>query len=102
MEKSLFEKLKNGTCDDIDKDMIVSRVKRAVKDVVSATAEYTNKLKELGEQYSDEMKLGGFAVVLYVTDITEDDDEIGTKVVLGRNDKIEKLVREIRKEVRES
>ena len=31
MEKSLIEKMKNGTADDIDKEMIVSRVLKAVK-----------------------------------------------------------------------
>ena len=31
MEKSLMEKLRNGNCDEIDKEMIASRVENALK-----------------------------------------------------------------------
>lgn len=90
MEKSLLEKMKNGTCDDIDKAMIASRVLRALKDTMSEVVKFGKKIEELQEQYAAELKMAGFAVVCGSTNITDEND-IGFKCIVGDQSNVMKV-----------
>ena len=59
MEKALLEKLRNNNCDDIDKDMILARVKNAMneyKKVIDAFDAGIDYLYKNGFEYSEQQK----------------------------------------------
>ena len=101
MEKSLIEKMKNGTADDIDKDMIVSRVLDTAKKLQEATDAFTDALKKLGEEYKDEMKMAGATIVMGVAvpaltkPASGNDFELVTKVVVGSDVNVKKTLLEL-------
>ncbi|SEP82431.1 hypothetical protein SAMN04487977_101534 [Treponema bryantii] len=99
MEESLRKKIEDGTYDEIDKDMIISRIMKSIKVKDEIAIEFANKIKNLVDEYHDELKLARFGIVMAVTDITEEDDECGVKIVYGSSDSILKLMRILSEEV---
>lgn len=75
MEKSLFEKLKNGTCDEIDKDMIAARVKVVHQELLSCLkdlGELTEKISRICEEHKEEAFIIGFRFIMAASDdVTE-------------------------------
>lgn len=101
MEKSLIEKIKNDTCDDIDKDMIVSRVLNAVKHLRTVCNDFSDNLKKVYEDYGDELKMAGASVVMGVNVSTlHEEPSCLTKIVIGSNQNIQVIVDDILKETK--
>jgi hypothetical protein len=97
MEKSLIEKIKNNTADDIDKEMIVSRVLKAVQELHNVTGAFTDSLDGLKEQYADELKMAGATIVMGVAIPTLShaegkDFELVTEVIVGSNKNVTKAL----------
>ena len=99
MEKSLLEKLRNDTCDEIDKIMITSRVAKAMQEVHPVVGEFCENIDELCNEYSDELRMAGFALVMGMTDITDDKDTVGLRIVYGARRKVNKVYEAITKEI---
>lgn len=105
MEKSLIEKMKNGTADDIDKEMIVSRVLKAVKELHKVTNAFSDSLEKLKEQYADELKMSGATIVMGVAVSTlshaeEKDFELLTEVIVGSSDNVDKALLTLMKDAK--
>lgn len=97
MEKSLIEKMKNDTCDDIDKEMIVSRVLNAVKKLHEVTSAFSDSLEGLKEQYADELKMAGVTIVMGVavptlSHVEGNDFELLTEVIVGNSANVNKAL----------
>ena len=101
MEKSLIEKLKNDTCDDIDKDMIVSRVLATAKKLQEASDAFVDAVKQLGDEHKDELKMAGATIVLGVavpaitSAMGKEDFELVTKIVIGSDKNVKKTFLEL-------
>lgn len=101
MEKSLIEKLKNDTCDDIDKDMIVSRVLATAKKLQEASDAFVDAIKQLGDEHKDELKMAGATIVLGVavpaitSAMGKEDFELVTKIVIGSDKNVKKTFLEL-------
>lgn len=101
MEKSLIEKMKNDNCDDIDKEMIVSRVLNAVKHLQVVCDDFSNNIKKLYEDYGDELKMAGASVVMGVNVSTlNKESDCLTKVVIGNNRNVKVILDDLLKETK--
>ena len=101
MEKVLLEKIANDTCDEIDKDMIVARIGNALTKMHLAFKEFEKELRDLHENYLDEMKLADVAIVCGCYDITDiDKNDIGFKCTIGSAENINMIVKSLLKEVK--
>lgn len=105
MEKSLIEKMKNGTADDIDKDMIISRVLKAVKELHKVTSAFSESLEKLKEQYADELKMSGATIVMGVavptlSKVEGNDFELLTEVIVGSSDNVDKALLTLMKDAK--
>lgn len=101
MEKSLLEKMRNDTCDEIDKIMITSRVAKAMQEVHPVVSDFCEKIERLCNEYSDELKMAGFALVMGMTDITDDENTVGLRIVYGARSKVNKVYEAITKDIKE-
>lgn len=66
MEQALMDRLKEGTLDDIDKDMITARVKNVDKRIETVLAQISADIRVLGgicSEYQEEVSLLGFSFV---------------------------------------
>jgi hypothetical protein len=101
MEQSLIEKMKNGTADDIDKDMIVSRVLNAVKHLQKVCEGFSDSVKKVYEEYGDELKMAGTSLVMGVNVSTlNKDSDCLTKIVIGTNQNIKVIFDDLLKETK--
>ena len=64
MEPALVEKLKNGTADEIDIDMIAARCKNAHNQLLSMVDKFTNELQAFIEEHGDELKIAKSTIVV--------------------------------------
>lgn len=101
MEQSLLEKMRNNTCDEIDKIMITSRVANAMQKVHPVVSDFCEKIENLCNEYSDELKMAGFALVMGLTDITDDKDTVGLRIIYGTRSRVNKVYEAITKEINE-
>ncbi len=99
MERALMEKLENGTCDEIDKEMIASRCLSARKEIRRIFGQLDKDLRELAENYADELRVSRVGIVCGVTDCTDDDGDIQFKVGFGTPPILAKIMTCILKEV---
>ncbi len=93
-----MEKLKNRTCDEIDEIMITSRVQKALQELFPVVSEFSKKIESLCEEYSDELRLAGFGIVMGVTEITDGDD-VGLRIVYGSKRAVYKVYDSLTKEI---
>lgn len=101
MEQSLIEKMKNGTADDIDKEMIVSRVLNAVKHLHKVCDDFSENIKKVYEDYGDELKMAGASVVMGVNVSTlNKDPDCLIKIVVGSNQNVQVIIGDILKETK--
>lgn len=101
MEQSLIEKIKNDTADDIDKEMIVSRVLNAVNHLQTVCNDFSENLKKVYEDYGDELKMAGASVVMGVNVSTlHKEPDCLIKVVIGFNQNVLVIVNDILKETK--
>lgn len=68
MEQALLNKLKDGTADDIDIEMIASRCKVAHIGLLDLIKEYVDKLEEYMGEREEELKIGKCTPVIGYTD----------------------------------
>ena len=71
MEKSLMERLKNHTLDEIDMDMIVSRfmnVHNKLSEVYADIAKAMHRIEEIKSEHPEEVQLLGVRIVIAVDD----------------------------------
>ena len=101
MEKSLIEKMRNDTADDIDKEMIVSRVLNAIKHLQAVCDDFSKNTKKVYEDYGDELKMAGTSVVMgeNVSTLNKDPDCL-TKIVIGSNKNVQVIINDILKETK--
>ena len=64
MEQALVEKLKNGTADDIDIDMIASRCMNANEKLLDLISTFLDQFEKLTEEYEQEFKIGKCTLVM--------------------------------------
>ena len=71
MEKSLMERLKNHTLDEIDMDMIAARLKNVhnkLSDVYADISKAMHRLEEIKSEHPEEVQLLGVRIVIAVDD----------------------------------
>lgn len=100
MEKSLFEKFKNGTCDEIDKDMIAARVKVVHQKLLSCLkdlGETAEKISRICEEYKEEVYLLGFRLVIAASDDVTEQKHNGVlcKSIFGNNEDVKALLKSV-------
>lgn len=93
MEKSLVEKMKSGTCDEIDRDMISARVFDFHKKLMDLCGDFCDKVKELVSGHEVEMGLSGHAIVMGV--ISDIEQSTPIQMVVGRQNLCEKVYNEM-------
>ena len=94
MEKSLLEKMKNGTCDEIDRDMIIARVGVAGTEMMKLVSKFCDDLKNLTTEYKDELRMIDFGIVLGCTEMTDEFNggaDIGSNVMYGSSKQLKKI-----------
>lgn len=73
MEKSLVDKLKNGTLDSIDEDMVVARIRnvdKQIEKVLEQISTSIHALSDICEEHKEEVVLLGFTFICaFDTDI---------------------------------
>lgn len=106
MEKQLMDKIRNNTTDDIDKAIIIARLKAAhleVKDILSELSKSLSKLHDLCADKKDELALLDFKFILACDDrIMHNDgssehDGVPCLCTFGSKAEIEGLLRTLQK-----
>ena len=93
MEKSLLEKMANGTCDEIDRDMITARVLDFHEKLVELCSDFCKKTQELIRGHEVEMGLSGHAVVMGVLDDVR--NCVPIQMIVGSPNLCEKVYNEL-------
>ena len=101
MEQALLDKFHNGTCDDIDKAMIVTRVKKTLVDVLKVFREFSKNYEEAIKGKEDELKMAGFSCIVGVSDHFIHNDKVVLQVVAGDPDDVENIFNELKKSISE-
>lgn len=68
MEQALLNKLKDGTADDIDIEMISARCKAAHIGLLDLIKEYVDKFEEYTKEHEEELKIGKCTLIMGYTD----------------------------------
>lgn len=106
MERQLMDKIRNHTTDDIDKEMILARLKAAhseVEDILNELNKYLIKLHDLCSDKKEEMALLKFRFILACDDriIHNNDDSSNDGVpclcTFGNRAQIEGLLQTVQK-----
>ena len=105
MEKQLMDKIRNHTTDDVDKAMIIARLKvvqSEVEDILNELDKSLTKLRDLCEDKKDEMALLDFRFIFACDDkiIHDKDgsyDGVPCLCTFGSNDDIEGLLKTLQK-----
>lgn len=106
MEKSLFEKFKNGTYDEIDKDMIVARVKVVHQELLSCLKDLgktAGKISRICEEHKEEFSIIGFRLIIAASDdvteqiyaIPEERNGVLCKSIFGSNEDVKALLKSV-------
>ena len=99
MEKALLEKLRNNNCDDIDKDMILARVKNAMNEYKKVIDAFDAGIDYLYKNYADELKMCGVAIVAGCTDSIHTffgAEDIPFKCCIGNNEGVEIVMKQLK------
>lgn len=108
MEKQLMDKIRNHTTDDIDKDMIIARLKvvqSEVEDILKELNKSLDRLHDLCQDKKDETALFDFRFILACDDkiIHNDNDSSHDGVpclcTFGFKTEIEGLLRTLQKTI---
>lgn len=108
MEKQLMDKIRNHTTDDVDKAMIIARLKVAqseLEDILNDLNASLARLQNLCNNRKDEMSLLDFRFVLACDDkiIHDRDDSTNDGVpclcTFGTKDEIEGLLKAVQKAI---
>lgn len=93
MEQSLVEKLKSGSYDEIDKEMISARVCDFHEKLMDLCGDFCDKVKELVSGHEVEMGLSGHAIVMGV--ISDVEQRTPIQMVVGRPNLCEKVYKQM-------
>ena len=108
MEKQLMDKIRNHTTDDVDKAMIIARLKVAqseLEDILNDLNKPLARLQNLCQDKKDEMSLLDFRFILACDDkIIHDDDDsehggIPCLCTFGTKAEIEGLLKTLQKTI---
>lgn len=111
MEKSLFEKLKNGTCDEIDKDMITARVKVVHQELLKSLKDLgkiSERIGQICEEYKEEAYIIGFRLIIAAADDVSDKifdvpeekrSDMLCESVFGNREDVQALIRAIKETI---
>lgn len=106
MEKQLMDKIKNHTTDDVDKEMILARLKVAHKELHTYLDTIQKELEELAEycrENSDEVKLLNFSLCFAFDDLLAHGkgkvNGIPCLCAYGAKDEVEKLIKGLNKAI---
>lgn len=95
MEKSLIEKWKNNTMDEVDKEMFRARLRVAANKIVEGfqTIEYAV------DAYSDEMKIMGVCISLRAGSLHSKSPIGSGRIYVGDKDKLISWAKELQEEL---
>lgn len=97
MEKSLIEKWRNDTMDEVDKDMFRARLHVAADKII----EGLRIINEATTEYEDEMKIMGICIALYADSMYKKSPIGSGRIIVGETEKLrhyaEDLLEEIKK-----
>lgn len=111
MEKSLFEKLKNGTCDEIDEDMITARVKVVHQKLLESLRDLgkvSERIGQICEEYKEEAYILGFRLIIAaaddvsdkVFDVPEEErNDMLCQSIFGEREDVQALLRAVRETI---
>ena len=108
MEKQLVEKMRRHELDDVDKDMILARLKSTqsqIEDILHELDKSLNKLHDLCSDKKEEMALLEFRFILACDDmIIHDNDDSSNDGVpclctFGTKDKVKGLLQTVQKAI---
>lgn len=107
MEKQLMDKIRNHTTDDVDKDMIIARLKVAhseVEDILCDLSKSLDRLHNLCQDKKEELALLDFRFILACDDkiIHKDDsshDGVPCLCTFGSKAEIEGLLKTLQKTI---
>lgn len=93
MEQSLIDKIKAGTLDEIDKDMLTARLKNAATKIMDECSKSVDRLSELFKEYPIETKLLGISCVVLAQAkaFHRSDGESDVTFIVGTTPNIEKM-----------
>ena len=102
MEKSLLEKIHNGTTDEIDKEMIVARCKNATIKFMDAFSECIDRMSDIADEYEDELRLVGLSCVMLVQTkmFHKNDGESDSSYVFGKSSSINSMIEHFKEELK--
>ena len=102
MEKSLLEKLRNGTMDEIDKDMMAARCKNACDRIFNVASDCIDRLDEVCKEFDDEVRLMGISLVFsgQVKALHRMDKDTECGLVIGTTKNVSALLDKIREELK--
>lgn len=102
MEKSLLDKIHNGTTDEIDKEMIMARCKNATIKFIDAFSECLDRMSDIADEYEDELRLVGLSCVMLVQTkmFHKNDGESDSTYVFGKSSNIEPMLEHIKGELK--
>lgn len=94
MEQSLIDKMKTGTLDEIDEDMIAARVKSATTKIMDECANSVDRIHALLEEYSVEAKMAGISCVVLAQCklFHRNDGKSDVSLVIGSTPRLEAMM----------
>lgn len=98
MEKSLIEKWRNGTMDEVDKDMFRARLRVAADKIT----EGLQAISDAVELYPDEMKIMGICVSLRAGSLYSKSPIGSCKIYIGDTDKLASWSKELQEELKKN
>ena len=109
MEKQLMDKIRNHTTDDIDKDMIIARLKKTHRELrvyLDSVSETLEKLSHFCEENRDEMRLLEFRLCFAFDDAllhkdVSKNNGVPCLCAYGASDDVRKLAETILKAIDE-
>lgn len=93
MEKVLIEKLRNHTCDQIDKDMIYARITDFHEKLSNLCNKFAKDVEALVEGNEVEMAMSGHAVVMSL--LNEVQNETPIIMIVGRPSLCDKVYKQL-------
>ena len=97
MEQALINKLRDGTADDIDVDMIVARCKNAHNQLLSMVDKFTNELEAFIDEHGEELKIAKSTIVMgYQDDLSRIiSKQAPLRIVYGNGPSARDLVKQL-------
>ena len=97
MEKSLIEKWKNNTMDEIDKDMFRARLRVAANKIM----EGLEAISDATETYPDEMKIMGICLAVYADSLYKKSPIGNCRIIVGEPEKLTSYIENMKEVIDE-